>query len=145
VRKELIKTYHTTSIEDLPDIAKDLIAVRQHRILLLIGELGAGKTTLVKQLLVALGSEDVGSSPSYSLINEYKKGEGKIYHLDLYRLNSAEEAFALGLEEILYSGHTCLIEWPQLVLDYLETPFNVVEISLIADGHREIKLSRVES
>jgi len=102
------------SLEDLPQTAKNLIAEFRHRLILLEGDLGAGKTTLIKELLAQLGSTDTGSSPSYSLINEYATTSGgKIYHLDLYRLHSVEEAFALGLEDILYSGHYCFVEWPQ--------------------------------
>ena len=131
-------------LEDLPQTAKNLIAEFQHRLILLEGDLGAGKTTLIKELLVQLGSTDTGSSPSYSLINEYATTSGgKIYHLDLYRLQSVEEAFALGLEDILYSGHYCFVEWPQIVREYLEPPYHHIGIELDAASYRRIKLSSV--
>jgi len=131
------------SLEELPQTAADLIASLQHPLILFIGDLGAGKTTLIKELIAKLGSADSGSSPSYSLINEYKIPDGKLYHLDLYRLTSVHEAFALGLEDILYSGAYCMVEWPQLVMDYLDPPYHVVELSLLSDGRRELKLSQV--
>ncbi len=134
----------STGLADLPQTAKSLIGEFQHRIILLEGDLGAGKTTLVKELLVQLGSTDAGSSPSYSLINEYvTTSESKIYHLDLYRLTSVEEAFALGLEDVLYSGHYCFVEWPQIIRDYLEPPYHYISIELDEAAHRRIKLSSV--
>ncbi len=132
------------SLEDLPQTAKNLIAEFRHRLILLEGDLGAGKTTLIKELLAQLGSTDTGSSPSYSLINEYATTSGgKIYHLDLYRLHSVEEAFALGLEDILYSGHYCFVEWPQIVKEYLEPPYHHIGIELDDALYRRIKLASV--
>jgi len=113
------KTLISKGLQDLPQTAATLLASIDYPLLLFIGELGAGKTTLIKEILRQLGSEDSGSSPSYALINEYKLDDDKkLFHLDLYRLTSVEEAFALGLEDIIYSGHYCMVEWPQLVLDY---------------------------
>lgn len=139
---ETIKTIISEGLGDLEQVAKEVIAGLTHPLVLFEGELGAGKTTLIKELLKQLGSKDEGSSPSYSLINEYATDTtDKIYHLDLYRLNTAEEAFALGLEDILYSGHYCLVEWPQIVKAYLDPPYQLIEISIAEEGHRLIKLS----
>lgn len=138
------KTFITKSQEDLAEIAKNLIVELKYPIVLLIGDLGAGKTTLVKEILKQSGSEDSGSSPSYSLINEYRIKEDKFYHLDLYRLTSAQEAFALGLEDILYSGNRCIVEWPQLVQEYLEAPYCVINITVGMLEERTIELSYID-
>ena len=94
----------------------------------LYGDLGAGKTTFSKALCAYLGVEDTVSSPTFSLINEYAldKTAGKanrIYHMDLYRLKSAEEALDIGLLDILYSENHCLIEWPQVIEEHLPEDF----------------------
>ncbi len=86
------------------------------RIALFIGEVGAGKTTLIKEICHQLGVEDEVSSPTYSLVNEYRSNEGTIYHMDLYRLNSPLEMYEAGIIEYLESGHICLVEWPELIL-----------------------------
>ena len=86
------------------------------RIALFIGEVGAGKTTLIKEICHQLGVKDEVSSPTYSLVNEYRSNEGTIYHMDLYRLNSPLEMYEAGIIEYLESGHICLVEWPELIL-----------------------------
>lgn len=139
------KTFVTKRLVDLSKTAENLIAELSYPLVLLEGDLGAGKTTLVKELLSQLGSADKGSSPSYSLINEYKVNEGQLYHLDLYRLNTVEEAFALGLEDIIYSGSRCIIEWPQLIIDYIEAPYCSLKIRVGEDESRTIELSYIES
>ncbi len=84
------------------------------KIYCLEGDLGAGKTTLVKSVAEALGAEDIISSPTYSIINEYTLPDGKMYHMDLYRLKSLEEALDIGIEDYLYSGEYVFIEWPEI-------------------------------
>jgi len=130
----------SSRIEDLPQVAQALLDKMEFPMVLLIGDLGAGKTSLTKQFLSILGSEDAGSSPSYALINEYRLEDGRCYHLDLYRLNTVEEAFGLGLEDILYSGDYCFVEWPQLIMDYLEPPYHVLEIELVEGETRKFTL-----
>ncbi|HET6991292.1 MAG TPA: tRNA (adenosine(37)-N6)-threonylcarbamoyltransferase complex ATPase subunit type 1 TsaE, partial [Bacteroidia bacterium] len=86
----------------------------EKRIFAFHGELGAGKTTFIKALCVELGVKDTMSSPSFSLVNEYHDGkENPVYHFDLYRLKSPEEALDIGMEEYLYSGNYCFVEWPE--------------------------------
>ena len=113
----------------------------RHKLVLFIGDLGAGKTTTIKCILKLLNCEDLGSSPSYSIINEYKANNTKIYHIDLYRLELAEEAFNLGIEDYLYSGNYCLVEWPQLIFDYLEEPYHIIKIEIQGDNSRKITLA----
>lgn len=110
-----MKKYILHSLSDLNDTAKKfLVDFSSSRIFAFHGELGAGKTTFIKTLCSELGVKDAMSSPSFSLVNEYHDGKGKpVYHFDLYRLKSAEEALDIGFEEYLYSGNYCFVEWPE--------------------------------
>jgi tRNA threonylcarbamoyladenosine biosynthesis protein TsaE len=116
--------------EQLPVAAKDLLRFADgKKVFAFYAEMGAGKTTFIKALCTELGSHDNFSSPSYSIVNEYlisTNPPSKIYHIDLYRLNETEEALSIGIEEYLYSGHYCFIEWPALIEAYL--PDDVVKI-----------------
>lgn len=134
-------SYLAKNLRDLPHIVERLSEQHKFPLVLFIGELGAGKTTLIKEWLKYLGIAEKVSSPSFSLVNIYNSSVGEnIYHIDLYRLNDAAEAFDLGLEEYLYSGHLCFVEWPQIVYDYLEAPFHVVNIKVLGNKEREITL-----
>lgn len=100
----------------LPEIARHILeAAPGRKIFLFHGEMGAGKTTLIKSICLALGSADEVSSPTFSIINEYDHPQGKIYHFDCYRLKNEAEAFDIGVEEYLYSGQYCLVEWPEKI------------------------------
>lgn len=125
---------------ELKALTKAIIKELKHPLVLFIGELGAGKTTLIKEMISALGSDDDGSSPSYALINQYQSKDAPIYHIDLYRLESKEDVFHLGIEEILYSGHYCFVEWPQIIADYIEKPYHVIKIELEENNNRIITL-----
>ena len=133
-----IRNYKTNGLTELPRVASDLLTALEHKIILFRGELGAGKTTLIKELLTQLGVTDDTSSPSYAIINNYKCRDSVIYHMDLYRLNDAQEAFDLGLEEMLYSGNHCFIEWPELIIPYLSESYHLIDIVMI--GHEERKV-----
>ena len=90
-------------------------AVKNTNVIALHGEMGAGKTTFVHALCDELGVENAVSSPTFSIINEYATAAGKtIYHLDLYRLKSVQEAIDAGVEDCFYSGNLCLVEWPEI-------------------------------
>jgi len=138
------KAYHINSEDELDKLCHQLLEDLVHPLVLFIGDLGAGKTTIIKRLIKKLGVEDSGSSPSYAIINEYKSESEPVYHIDLYRLNKVEEVFQLGFEDIIYSGKHCFIEWPQIVLDYLESPYHVVRINVGNEGAREILVYDVE-
>ena len=89
--------------------------VKNHNVIAFHGEMGAGKTTFVHAVCDELGVQNAVSSPTFSIINEYTTAAGKtIYHLDLYRLKSAEEAINAGVEDCFYSGNLCLVEWPEI-------------------------------
>ncbi|MCB0656033.1 MAG: tRNA (adenosine(37)-N6)-threonylcarbamoyltransferase complex ATPase subunit type 1 TsaE [Saprospiraceae bacterium] len=109
------------------------------RVWLLTGDLGAGKTTLVQGLAQTLQSEDLVSSPTFSLVQPYLlPGEQWLYHLDLYRLDSLEEALEIGIEEYLDSGSWCVIEWPDLIRPLWLDGYLHLSIQILDNGCREI-------
>ena len=133
------KEFIAADLEALDGTAEEIMAMLEHSIVLFIGDLGAGKTSLIKRLLEKKGIVDVASSPSFSIINEYRTQDDKaIYHFDLYRIESVEEAFSLGIEEYLYSGQLCLIEWPQIIMDYVDPPYHVLKIEVLQNNDRRI-------
>lgn len=121
---------HCRTEAELPSTAaKALDFISDYsRIVLLRGDLGAGKTTFIAELARLLGVEEKTSSPTFALINEYAGGE-LIYHIDLYRLETLEEAIDIGIEDYLYSGHWVFIEWPEIVLPLVPKPFTIIDIS----------------
>jgi tRNA threonylcarbamoyladenosine biosynthesis protein TsaE len=105
------------------------------------GELGAGKTTLIKAFCTALGVGDHTSSPSFSIVNEYRTASGEpVYHFDLYRLRSPRELLDIGFEEYVDSGHYCFIEWPEMAEGLL--PADALQLRLVpmADGQRMVRI-----
>ena len=103
--------------------------------------MGSGKTTLIKALSKALGSIDEASSPTFSIVNEYKTTNDKIYHFDLYRLKNLEEAYNFGIEEYLYSNHWVIIEWPEIIEDMIPEESNRLDIVINNDQSRSIELN----
>lgn len=109
-------------ISELPNVAKEILQVcKDSTIFLVEGEMGSGKTTLIKEFCKQLGSKDNFSSPTYAIVNQYKTPNSKIFHFDLYRLKSIEELFDIGFEDYLMQNAFVFIEWPQLSNDFLKT------------------------
>lgn len=106
-------------MDDWQHIAEKVASELEHNILLLKGNLGAGKTTFTQFLLNKLGSEDEVSSPTYSIVNEYSTPKGKVFHFDLYRLKNIDEVYDIGIEEYLDNAFLCIIEWPEVYEDDL--------------------------
>ncbi|MFN5184072.1 MAG: tRNA (adenosine(37)-N6)-threonylcarbamoyltransferase complex ATPase subunit type 1 TsaE [Bacteroidota bacterium] len=107
----------------------------------LSGELGAGKTTLIKSICKKLGAIENLSSPSFSIINEYKTGTGEyIYHMDLYRIKNKQELLEIGFDEYIYSDEYCFIEWPEIAKDYLPEKYVDLKIKVLKDNKRELKI-----
>ncbi|HCE55871.1 MAG: tRNA (adenosine(37)-N6)-threonylcarbamoyltransferase complex ATPase subunit type 1 TsaE [Lutibacter sp.] len=134
----MIKNY---ALEELPAIAKEVIKSAKNKVLLFYGEMGVGKTTLIKEIVKQLESSDTVSSPTFSLVNEYHTVNGeKVYHFDFYRINNEYEALDIGVEEYFYSDCWCLIEWPEKVKNLV--PLNSVMIKITAnkDQLRTIEL-----
>lgn len=112
-------TFSIKNISDWHKVTDAILPELQHNILLLKGNLGAGKTTFTQFLLKKLGSEDEVSSPTYSIVNEYSSPKGKIFHFDLYRLKNIDEVYDIGIEEYLDNSFLCIIEWPEVYEDEL--------------------------
>lgn len=131
----------TYTIEDLPAVVKDWIALSSQfpSVYLFRGQMGAGKTTLIKELGKQLGVLQSVQSPTFSLVNEYQNEAGDIiYHFDLYRLKNVREALDIGIEEYLDSGHLCLIEWPEQAEDLWDFPHIEINISTQDEKHRHL-------
>ena len=103
------------------------------------GEMGAGKTTFIKALCEELGVEDVITSPTFDIVNEYTDGKGEpIYHFDFYRIKKLDEVFDMGYEDYIDSGNLCLMEWPELIEDILPEDAKKVTIIVNDDGSRTL-------
>ena len=112
-----------------------------HKVVLFNGLMGAGKTTFIKALCKKLGVEDVTSSPTFSLVNDYQTTQGNsIYHFDLYRIKSEIEALDMGIEEYLYSGNWCFIEWPEKIPNLLPENVTTINIREIETGERAMEI-----
>jgi tRNA threonylcarbamoyladenosine biosynthesis protein TsaE len=107
------------------------------------GDMGAGKTTLIKSLCSELGMKEIASSPTYSIVNEYEYTNGKIYHFDFFRIRTQNEAFDIGFEEYLASGEFCFIEWPQKISDLWPQHYLLITISEVESGLRNIEVSKI--
>ena len=104
----------TFTLSEIDIVAKEFLRqVGAPRVIAFHGNMGAGKTTFVRAVCRAKGVEDAVSSPTFSIVNEYRGREGKIFHIDLYRLRDEREVLQAGVEDCLYSGELCLVEWPE--------------------------------
>ncbi len=138
-----MKHFAYDSIDELSKLIPAIWAeIKDYNIVLLSGDLGSGKTTLIQQLAMYLQFVDEVSSPTYTLINEYiDRKEKKFYHMDMYRLKSIEEAIDLGLEEIIYSDDVCFIEWPEIIKDILPPKFVHLNITYNTDK-RDLEIEK---
>lgn len=127
-------------LQDLPTVASELLKITSEKVWLIDGEMGAGKTTLIKELCVQLGVTTVTSSPTFSIVNEYTTGSGeKIFHFDFYRIKNVNEALDIGVEEYLDSGRYCFIEWSEKILPLIPVPNMNVIISALSSDTRLIE------
>lgn len=131
----------TFSIEQLDLVAKQILEQNPSKVLLFNGEMGAGKTTLIKKLCENLGVNEPTSSPTFSLVNEYYTTNNQyIYHFDCYRLKTEIEALDMGIDEYLYSGDWCFIEWAEKISNLIPEQHSVITIEVLADGNRKLVL-----
>lgn len=137
-----MKTITITSLENIDEAARQFIELMDDRtVIAFYGEMGAGKTTFINALSRALGVEDDATgSPTFAIVNEYRSDTTAelIYHFDLYRLESVEEALDLGVEDYFDSGALCLLEWPERIDDILPDDTVKVNITVNADGTRTL-------
>ena len=126
----------------LPKAASQLLAAfGDRRVVAFFGDMGVGKTTLIKAICDRLGVTDATSSPSFGLINEYSSDDGlTVYHFDFYRIRTLEEVYDLGYEEYLFSGHYCFIEWPEKVESLLPEDTVRVYIRLGENDERSLEM-----
>ena len=114
-----------------------------HRVFAFEGQMGAGKTTFIKQLCEEMGTEDVVNSPTFAIVNVYdveQPYKGEVYHFDCYRLKDIREAMDFGAEEYLYSGNYCFIEWPRLIEPLLPDDTVWIKIEVLENGERRLKI-----
>lgn len=137
-------TFIIDAPEELASTAASILkSCTDSKIFTFSGNLGAGKTTLIRYLCRELGYMDDVTSPTYALINEYQTEKGQIYHMDLYRVKNAEEALDFGIEEYLFSGNYCFIEWPEVIGEILDMDIYTVAIHVNEDGNRKIEVMKV--
>ncbi len=133
------------TLDTIEDVAKDLLDQLDSKTVLFYGEMGAGKTTLIRALVKALGGTSEASSPTFSLINEYQVKDDIVYHFDFYRLDSAEEALDIGIDDYFSSGHYIFIEWPDKI-DVLLPEMSVkIYIKIVDNRSRALDLEFVNS
>jgi tRNA threonylcarbamoyladenosine biosynthesis protein TsaE len=133
----------TFTIEEIDTVAGELLkGAHGARVWLFYGEMGAGKTTLIKAVCKTLGVRSVTTSPTFSIVNEYD-GDEKIYHFDFYRLKNEEEAYDIGVEEYLDSGKLCLIEWPERISSLLPPSRLEINLRIESATKRRIQYQKV--
>ena len=113
------------------------------KIFLFYGDMGAGKTTLIKSLCENLGVKEPATSPTFSIVNEYQGESAKIYHFDFYRLKNQSEALDLGYEEYFYSGNYCFIEWPEKIPDLWPDHYIRVGVEVLSDNERLLTFAKI--
>jgi len=127
------------SLDEINAAAEKVIAQNPEKVILFNGEMGAGKTTFIKVLAKKLGVNDVTGSPTFSLVNEYQTFDNQIvYHFDVYRIKSEEEAYDMGMDEYLYSGNWCFIEWAEKIPNLIPEAHSVISIKTLANGKRQL-------
>lgn len=111
-------------------------------IILIIGEVGTGKTTLIKEYCKLIGVEEIVNSPTYTLINEYQNKSGKIVHMDLYRVEDINEINELGLFEYL-DKNIVIIEWPEIILKMIDIKYSLINITFINEKERKLSIKNL--
>ena len=130
------------SLDELEKVAQKIIAQKPNKVILFHGIMGVGKTTLIKALAQELGVNDNISSPTFSIVNEYRAHDNLlVYHFDMYRLKSENEALDMGIEEYLYSGNWCFIEWAEKIPNLFPDNYSTIRLSQTVDGKRNLRLT----
>ena len=129
------------SLDEINEVAQKILSQNPKKVILFNGNMGVGKTTLIKSLAKNLGVNDATSSPTFSLVNEYQIANNQyIYHFDVYRLKSETEALDMGIDEYLYSGNWCFIEWAENIPNLIPDEHSTITIEQLPDGKRKLTL-----
>ena len=128
--------------KNIKSIAKQIIAESSSKILCFYGSMGVGKTSLIKAIINELGSSDIGNSPTFGIVNEYRSQDDQLlaFHFDFYRLEDETEALDLGLEDYLNSDAWIFIEWPEKILSYIPNDATRISLNIIDDVTRSISI-----
>jgi len=138
--------FTNVSVSDLPKVARAIIELTQHcKLVAFYGQMGAGKTTLIKEICALLQVQEQVSSPTFGLVNEYTTPNHQtLYHFDFYRIKQLEEVYDIGYEDYFYSGNICLIEWPEMIEALLANEHLIqVELHINPDQSRKITIEEV--
>lgn len=129
------------SLDEINIVAKKVLDANPNKVILFNGAMGTGKTTFIKSLAKSLGVNDATGSPTFSLVNEYKTVDYQtVYHFDVYRLKSESEAYDMGMDEYLYSGHWCFIEWAEKIPNLVPEQHSTITIKTLSNGKRSLEL-----
>ena len=130
------------SLEEINQVAEKILSENPNKVILFNGEMGVGKTTLIKSLAKKLGVFNATSSPTFSLVNEYQLNDNQyVYHFDMYRLKTETEALDFGIDDYLYSSNWCFIEWPDKIPNLIPPKHTKIEIKLLPNGKRELNMT----
>ena len=137
-----MKTLHIDSLAELPEAAEAVIeALGTRTVVAFRGAMGAGKTTLIREIAAQLGSADNVTSPKFAIVNQYSGRDGRpVYHFDFYRIDRPEEAYDFGYEEYFYSGDLCLVEWPEKIETLLPDDTMTVRITADSEQGRTVEI-----
>ncbi|HFS67753.1 MAG TPA: tRNA (adenosine(37)-N6)-threonylcarbamoyltransferase complex ATPase subunit type 1 TsaE [Flavobacteriia bacterium] len=133
------------NISDLPIVSKKIIETAKSKNLLFYGEMGAGKTTLIKQIIKQLGVDDNVSSPTFSLVNEYQSINKTIFHFDFYRIEDENEALDIGIDDYFNQSAWCLVEWPQNVENLLPLDRTEIHINILNEENRTLEIHNYDT
>ncbi len=129
-------------LSEISQVANQILKQNPNKVILFDGEMGVGKTTLIKEIVKQLGVTDATSSPTFSLVNQYQTtNKQTIYHFDFYRLKKEVEALDMGVEEYLYSGNWCFVEWAEKIPNLIPEVHTIIRIELLSDGKRSLKIN----
>jgi tRNA threonylcarbamoyladenosine biosynthesis protein TsaE len=139
MKKKIVMEIIIQNLEHINEAAKAFVEnIGDNTVFAFYGKMGAGKTTFIKAICEELGVDDVITSPTFAIVNEYTAQDGPVYHFDFYRIKKLEEVYDMGFEDYFYSGALCLIEWPELIEEVLPEDAVKVTIEEKEDGSRAV-------
>ena len=127
------------SLGDIDKVARKLLEESKTKVILFKGEMGSGKTTLISAMVKILGGDSKASSPTFSIVNEYKVKSDIVYHFDFYRIKNHSEVLDIGIEDYFYSGNWNFIEWPDKIKHILPEKITAIKLTILSDQERELE------